>query len=265
MEQVDIAILGATPGEIAPFSESMKPSRCFEIAGNPFCIHRYSEISLLAGSTGIGKVNAAAITSAALARFRIPAVWNVGCAGAYNDSGLRIGDVLLTTDCICGDEGILDRHSHCSAGNIEIPLLHRQGVPLYDSFPPDQLLQRVQILLPPGAYEIDSSKRLRPGCAAGNRESCFRVEYGPSLTVGMVSGDMETAVERFKHYEAMAENMEGSAIAQTCRLFDVAFLECRGISNIAGIRDKEKWDFDVAVSHSLLIVRYLLDKLFDQF
>ena len=44
--------------------------------------------------------------------------------------------------------------------------------------------------------------------------------------------------------------MEGAAIAQLCALYNVPFLEIRGISNIAGIRDKRKWNLKLASQNS---------------
>jgi futalosine hydrolase len=75
----------------------------------------------------------------------------------------------------------------------------------------------------------------------------------------MTSGDIHTADARFLSFRALAENMEGSAIAQTCLLFDVPFLEFRGISNMAGVRDKTKWDIGAAMEHCLSVIKHLLD------
>ncbi len=75
----------------------------------------------------------------------------------------------------------------------------------------------------------------------------------------MVSGDPETAADRFRSYGALAENMEGSAVAQVCLLFDAPFLEWRGISNIAGVRDKDRWDFPKAITHCHAVTRHLLE------
>jgi futalosine hydrolase len=43
--------------------------------------------------------------------------------------------------------------------------------------------------------------------------------------------------------------MEGSAVAQACFRFNVPMVECRGMSNIAGDRDKGHWQIEKAVSH----------------
>lgn len=272
MESVDVAILGATAGEIAPLS-ALGPSSRVEVAGNLFSAHIYGDLRLLIGTTGIGKVNAAAIAAAVLSSFRAVEVWNVGCAGAYRGSGLEIGDVLIADNCICADEGILAKEGPMPTSSLEIPLVVKNGQPFYDRFPLSESLSRRQIrdILPEGIYSPDPSGGIRlrslgdtpsNGLARSpdmDKKSSFRIRYGPSLTVGMTSGDIQTAGARFRRFGALAENMEGSAIAQTCLLFDVPFLEFRGISNTAGMREKAGWDLSSATDHCLAAVRRLLD------
>ena len=273
MEKVDVTILGATPEEIAPLRRSLRPSISSKIAGNPFATYVYRDLKLLMGTTGVGKVNAAATAAAALTSFKTVEVWNVGCAGAYEGSGLEIGDVLISENCICADEGILRKEGPMSTSTLAIPLVLKDGRPFFDSFPLDESLARAQMraILPAGMFSTDPSGGIRPDDLPG--EKCdspapgyyhekkrrFRVQYGPSLTVGMVSGDMDTADARFRSFHAQAENMEGSAIAQTCLLFDVPFLEFRGISNMAGVRDKVKWNLRAAMEHCLSVIKHLLD------
>jgi futalosine hydrolase len=225
------------------------------------------------GTTGVGKVNAAATAAAALTSFKTVEVWNVGCAGAYEGSGLEIGDVLISENCICADEGILRKEGPMSTSTLAIPLVLKDGRPFFDSFPLDESLARAQMraILPAGMFSTDPSGGIRPAGfldehgdspAPGyypEKKRPFRVQYGPSLTVGMASGDVDTADARFRSFHAMAENMEGSAIAQTCLLFDVPFLEFRGISNMAGVRDKARWDLRVAMEHCLSVIKHLLD------
>ena len=268
MEQINLAVLGATPSEIAAFSRYFPLSREFDIAGNPFGVHKHGDFCLLIGATGIGKVNAAAICAAVLAKHRIEEVWNVGCSGAYSESGLRIGDVLISRSCICADEGILRKDGTDGMAVIGIPLLLKGGSPIYNRFSLDEFLQRRRIptLLPPDTYSLDSSCLIRYDCPEQDTDRCFKIVYGESLTVGMASGDPETADERFRLHGVLAEDMEGSAVAQVCVLFDVPFLEIRGISNIAGVRDKRKWDFDAAIDHSVGVAAHLVNQfggLFD--
>jgi futalosine hydrolase len=273
MEKIDVTILGATPEEIAPLSDFFRPSSSSKIAGNQFSTYIYRDLKLLIGTTGVGKVNAAATAAAVLTSFRAGEVWNVGCAGAYGGSGLEIGDVLITENCICADEGILRKEGPMSTSSLEIPLVLKNGQPFYDCFPLDESLarRRIRAIIPAGMFSTDRSGDIRldvlcdahrcsfaPGSDPG-KNRCFRVQYGPSLTVGMASGDIDTADARFRSLRALAENMEASAIAQTCLLFDVPFLEFRGISNMAGVRDKARWDLHAAMEHCLSVIKHLLD------
>jgi futalosine hydrolase len=262
MEKIDLAILGATPGEIDPLCNLFGPSSSFKMAGNQFLTCIYGDLRLLIGTTGIGKVNASAVTASVLSRFRTAEVWNIGCAGAYGGSGLQTGDVLITLDCICGDEGILEKNGPVPASRLGIPLVLKDRRAFDDFFPLDEFLSRRQIrnLLPAGDYCLDSSGEIQTRNSAGGIEKGdeFKLRYGPSLTVGMVSGDLQTAAERSKLYGALAENMEGSAVAQTCLLFDVPFLELRGISNMAGVRDKASWRIGPAIDHCAAVIRRLL-------
>jgi futalosine hydrolase len=264
MNKIDIAILGATRGEILSLSESFPQSEKIEIAGNVFTRHVYRNLSLLIGSTGIGKVNAAAITSAVLSRFRVMEVWSVGCAGGYGGAGLRIGDVVITRDSLCGDEGVLSRDGPSSMELIGIPLVQKEGIFFYDRFPLAgfETFCKLHALLPPGSYREEClTCPPQPGRSDDAGENSFLIRYGNSVTVSMASGDVETAEKRFQVYAALAENMEGSAVAQVCFLLDVPFLECRGISNIAGIRDKKNWNLGLAVEHSHAVIRHVLNSI----
>jgi futalosine hydrolase len=40
--------------------------------------------------------------------------------------------------------------------------------------------------------------------------------------------------------------MEGAAVAQLCTLYDIPFLEIRGISNLVKQRNKKAWDVSSA-------------------
>lgn len=260
MRQPDLAILGATPGEIFPLAAAFSQTGTLELAGNSFARFDYRGLALLVGTTGIGKVNAAAVTAAVLCRFGPRTIWNAGCAGAYHGGGLRIGDVFISRECLCGDEGVLQTGGIVPSGHIGIPLLPNGDHPVYDRLPVAPLTT-VESVLPEGKYRLDRQNCLQPCRDAAFRNDCFAVKYGSSLTVGMVSGDAATADARFRHHGAIAENMEGSAVAQVCRLFDAAFLECRGISNHAGNRDKASWNFEAALVRSHAVIRYLLDNL----
>ena len=283
MAGVDVAILGAVPQEIRALSELLETCRVFSSRGQTIWVGKLAHLSVLMGTTGLGKVNAAITTASLLERFAVAQVWNVGCAGAYPEGPLRVGDVLVTKVALCGDEGVITQEGVQSVSEIGIPLVVDKGVAFFDRFPShwDENLEAIITRTLPGYYRQASGPRperavlhaaedgtgfrrsdtqdhpigelkapLGPSPAAGEAEAdLFRLVQGPSLTVGMASGDPQVARERFRRYGTYAENLEGSAVAQTCLRFQVPMVECRGMSNVAGIRAKETWQMEKSVAH----------------
>jgi futalosine hydrolase len=84
----------------------------------------------------------------------------------------------------------------------------------------------------------------------GAKAKPFNMRAGAFVTVSAVSGTLVRAEELAKKFKALCENMEGAAVAHVCRTYDIPFSEIRGISNIAGIRDKRKWKVKEAAKNS---------------
>ncbi|HOV84823.1 MAG TPA: hypothetical protein PLM79_00565 [Syntrophobacteraceae bacterium] len=266
-----VAVLGAVPAEVEGFFDLLEGSRSLTVAGRPFLAGNHRGRPVLIGTTGLGKVNAAITTAALLQGLSVSEVWNVGTAGCYVDSPLNLGDVLVTETAWCGDEGVLTREGVLSSREIGIPVLEVGGRECFDSIPLDAqpLMERIRARTPPGCYTLDVGsmaagsraapcKSASPHPVLGTPTGCspvsFRIVYGPSLTVGMVSGDEETARLRSERFSVYAENMEGSAVIHACLRFGVPVLECRGISNTAGDRFKDRWQTEKALSHCRAVV-----------
>jgi futalosine hydrolase len=292
---IDVAILGAVPQEISPLTELLDGCRAFPSRCQIIWVGKYSDLSVLIGTTGLGKVNAAITSTSLLERFSVTQVWNIGCAGAYAEGPLQVGDVLITDKAFCGDEGVITSKGVLPVSEIGIPILVCNGEEFYDYLPLHWKGNSQAIVknTPPGTYGQrrglpltraypcatehrhglhgsgvkDSSTRERPPHSDHSvndgepYEDLFRLIHGPSFTVGMASGDPEVAGERFRRYHVYAENMEGSAVAQACFRFHIPVMECRGISNIAGVRSKETWQLEKSIAHCHGIVINWLDAL----
>jgi futalosine hydrolase len=234
---IDVALLGAVPQEVSPLFELLESLQVIPFRGQVLWLGKASNLSVLLGTTGLGKVNAAITAAALLEHFPVAQVWNVGCAGAYPQGPLKMGDVLVTDKWLCGDEGVLTQNGVLPVSEIGIPLLMDNGDELFDHLPRrrHRHLDTIIEQTPPGEY--------------GQDEDTFTVIHGPSLTVGMASGDPAVAGERFHRYGAYAENMEGSAVAQACLRFGIPVMECRGMSNMAGVRGKETWRMEKSIAH----------------
>ncbi|MCU0586851.1 MAG: hypothetical protein MUF52_01735 [Syntrophobacteraceae bacterium] len=266
---VDVAILGAVKPEVEPLLPLLSQARVFSFRGEVLHLGTHEDRSVLIGTTGLGKVNAAITAAAILETFGAGEVWNVGCAGAYENGPLRIGDVLISQEAICGDEGILSRKGIESPRTIGIPLLTHQGQALYETFPiaaGSWAYDRALRLTPPGLYRVDGGRLRFLGSGledgdghGGNGAEVFRTVHGPSLTISLVSGDRKTAGKRRERYGGLAEDMEGSAIAQTCLRYEIPFLECRAMSNVAGNRDRRDWKLELAFERCCAVVRHWLE------
>ncbi len=153
--------------------------------------------------SGAGKVNAALATFWLLNNFWVDELWVVGICGAYPDSGLSIGDVVLATKEFYGDE----------------------------LFKPLEFEMRVLDLpCPSGAF----------------------------VTLSVLPGSVDMAKSISLRFGAIAENMEGAAVAHAASLFGVVPVEVRGVSNVAGIRDKSRWDVKKALA---ALKNFLMDFL----
>ncbi len=279
-ERIDLAILGAVPDEIVPLIQLLAACRTLRIGGETFHVGRLAGLRVTMGATGLGKANAAMMIAAVIERLDVREVWNVGCAGAFADGPLRVGDVLVADLEIAGDEGVLTGGGMLPSQLMGIPVLTRQSIKYYDRFPLPYtpMFEIARQATPEGWYEMTPDGRMvRPasnasssppaldqsdaGIVSANErpEGSFRLVHGPSLTVSMVSGDAEVASARFRHYGGLAENMEGSAIAQACLRFGVPALECRGISNMAGNRLKKDWRLAQAMRHCHALVKNWLE------
>jgi futalosine hydrolase len=253
--RIDVALLAAMPLEITGLTTGLTPAGDGAVGGERFIVGTLQAHTMLVGTLGFGKVNAAATIAALAERFVLGQVWHLGCAGAYVGGPLAIGDVLISTQCLCGDEGILETEGERPQSAIGIPLVMAAGTSYCDALPVDEkLLAWSRSIVPAGRHTNSEASQ----SDTTSSQEAFRVVYGRSLTVSLVSGDPNVAAQRFLRHQALAEGMEGSAVAQVCQRFGIPMLECRGISNQAGDRDKEHWRLDLAIHHCHTVVRTLM-------
>ena len=84
----------------------------------------------------------------------------------------------------------------------------------------------------------------------------FRVVHGPIGTVSVCAGSQRLHDERTRT-GAIAEAMEGAAVAHAAREAGVPFLEIRGISNPCGPRGGAPFDLAIAVGNAANVLAEL--------
>jgi futalosine hydrolase len=235
-----IAIISSMPFESEFILSSLKKARPYSIAGKPVHKGQLSGMNVVLMNSGIGKANAAHSVTCIIEKYPVNAIINIGVGGAYPGSGLTIGDIAFASKEIYGDEGVIDSKGWGGLEKIGIPLVQDGKKKYFNEFP---------VTLPC----LVSRGKGRAG------EFSFTIRTGRFVTVSAATGTQRRAKELEKRFNALCENMEGAAIAQVCALYKMPVFEIRGISNIAGIRDKRKWDLNLASKNCQFITLDIIE------
>ena len=184
--------------------------------------------------TGIGSVNTAHALTCQLEGQLPDLVLQFGIGGAYVPTGLPIRSVVLATEEVYGDVGVVTPEGWKPADEIGIPLVHGNP-PHFNRFPLDPQLVST-------AATISGAK------------------CGVFVTVSQCSGVQAVGDALCARFNALCESMEGAAAAHICTLYDIPFLEIRGISNLVEDREPARWDIpgaaDAAQSALIKIISH---------
>lgn len=169
---------------------------------------------------GFGPVAAAAIATEAIITHHPKRVLLLGIAGAYHSTAnnLTIGQAYRFGTVTVDGIGVGEGGDFQSADDLGWP-----------QFAGDQRRPAVNDKIELGT---DSPNHLLTVCAA--------------------SATPTQANHRQQRYGASAEDMEGFAVAMACRLQDVPLVIIRGISNVAGDRDKSNWQIKEALNSAAI-------------
>jgi futalosine hydrolase len=145
-------------------------------------------------------------------------VINAGIAGSFNDE-ISVGStVMVTSDCFA-DLGVMDNGSFRT---------------IFDEKFQD-----------PNAFPFHNGKLL---CTF---DSPFTTNLlkATGITVNTVTGNIET-IKFFKdRYQPDIETMEGAAIAYTCLMENVPYIQIRSVSNKVEPRNKKNWNISLAIKN----------------
>lgn len=188
---------------------------------------------------GFGPVAAAARTSQLIARFEPEHVWLVGIAGAIGDR-LQTGNAATFSEVACFGIGVGTGASFQTSSSLGWHQWQTED---------DQSSTRKKTsgdVLP-----LDSARGM-PN-TDGKRADL------QLLTCCAVSDSRDDVEDRQRWFpDAVAEDMEGFGVAMACSLADVPLTVVRGISNVAGDRDKSHWRIDQALEAAAGLVSCLI-------
>ena len=241
-ERVDYALVAATKEEVSMILDSLNTRR--HLYKTPFSaiLGKLEGQDIVVVISNIGITNVAMASSFVLENFRVKTLVSIGIAGAYRNSGMKPGDVAIAEEEIYGDMGIDYGAAFELLDKLGFPLYKDERSIYYNSWPvTSSLLDTAR-----GKGRLDSLP------------TDFSIRTGRFVTVAAVSGSIPRADALERRFGALCENMEGAAVAQAAKVYGVECFECRGISNIAGIREKGKWKITEAVNNSQMVFTELI-------
>jgi len=221
-----IWIVAAMKAELKLLRKELNASFQGHAEGCPYYAAELDSQAVRLGVTGIGVTSAALALGAFFTLDRPDMALMVGSAGALPESGLAVGHLITAGTEILAELGVARR-----AGIGDAAPLKLRDTPQEIPFDPSL------------------TGRLAEASASVGPASCGKV-----LTVVGVSARPEQALDRARHFQALAENMEGYALALAGKRFGIPAAEVRGISNAAGDRDRNLWDFRTAMDRAQLAV-----------
>jgi futalosine hydrolase len=203
-------------------------------------------------ATGMAAVNTAHVLTREIERHGRPAlVIQAGIGGAFVQGGLPVGAVALATEEVYGDVGVITPGGWLSAEGIGIPLVPGGAARGAES-------SAGSAARPPrfNHFPLDAALVERAAQACG-------AQTGRFLTLSQVTGTRALADHLYARFGAICESMEGAAAAHVCTLYDLPFLEVRGISNLVEDRDRAKWRIPQAARAAQEAVLQVVEHLDD--
>lgn len=167
--------------------------------------------------TGVGIPEALGRVTELIRTLRPARILNLGIAGAYPNSGLKIGDVVVVDSEVYGDVG------------FELP---------------DEPGFQAITTVPFGAAYV--APLPLQSDARWTRNGALPAVRG--CTVNACTGTDRTGLLRETLYQAAIETMEGAAVAQAGRRADLPVCQVRAISNVAARRDMRPANIAIALA-----------------
>ena len=199
-----IGIICAIPNELRYFNFTEIPIQKF--GERTFYKGSHDKHELILVQSGLGKVNAAVVSTLLIEKFDCELLLFSGVAGGI-DPGIKIGEVIIGDSLIQYDYGTLK---------------NRELLP----FRPGSI--------PTGESKNELEYSLDPKIKHKIKVSLPNVRMGIILTGDVFLQCEETQKELFEKYGAQAIDMEGAAVAQVAEQFGIPAIVVRCLSDLAG-------------------------------
>ena len=204
-----IGIICAIPNELRYFNFTENPIQ--KIGKRKFYKGTHDKHELILVQSGLGKVNAAVVSTLLIEKFYCEFIFFSGVAGGI-DPGIEIGEVIIGESLIQYDYGTLKNREMLSFRPGSIPI---------------------------GEPKNEIEYRLAPKIKHKIKASLPNIRMGKILTGDVYLQCEETKKELFEKFGAQAIDMEGAAVAQVAEQFGIPLVVVRCLSDLAGAEKQQ--------------------------
>ncbi|HDE5602246.1 TPA: 5'-methylthioadenosine/S-adenosylhomocysteine nucleosidase [Staphylococcus aureus] len=196
-----IGIIGAMEEEVTILKNKLTQLSEISVAHVKFYTGILKDREVVITQSGIGKVNAAISTTLLINKFKPDIIINTGSAGALDES-LNVGDVLISDDVKYHD-------ADATAFGYEYGQIPQMPVAFQSS----------KLLIEKVSQVVQQQLTAKVGLIVSGDSFIGSVEQRQKIKKAFPN--------------AMAVEMEATAIAQTCYQFNVPFVVVRAVSDLA--------------------------------
>jgi adenosylhomocysteine nucleosidase len=245
-----VGVLGIA-AEIAPIERRLENSREVNVQGYVFRVGTLGGRQVVVGRSGAGKVNAAIVATLMISEFKPAVILFSGTAGAV-DPSLQPGDVVIGATIAQHDVG------------MQLPDgIRRRGLRNAVTGSLDPLLVPAPESLLSVARRSAKELRLPAFRTVSGEERSPRIVEGVITTGDVFLADPGLRETLRTTLNASAIEMEGGAVVQTCRQFNVACLVIRSVTDGADPQALANYQAYLAIAseHAALVTAAIIAAL----
>jgi futalosine hydrolase len=230
----NIVVLAATHKEIDPFLNTLSSRQPIEVGKREVISGYYGRQHIHTVITRPGLVNAVQALTAAIEWIKPSLIIQTGCAGAFKQAGIGIGDIVLATEEIDLHSGIEANNPYQVMKPLPFQVVRANQQAYANRFPLNRQWTDA-------AFEILTQR------FSHSETAVFR---GLSMTASTITASDDRAAHLFENFQARMEQMEGSGTAHVALLYDIPCIEIRCASNWVGKRELKRWDIPLAAANA---------------
>lgn len=234
-----ILIAAAVAGEVEGLIQGLTSMQSQSIGGRTLVSGFMKEQAVGVVVTGPGIANTVQSLTAVMEHWHPALIVQTGCAGAFQPSGLEIGDIGIAVEDIDVQLGIQNPRQGELALKLPFPILKHEHQDIHRRYPLDKTLA------------AEACSRVQAALSGHG----VRVKRGPFVTVATVTATDPRAAQYFRRFAPLMETMEGAGAAHVALHYRTPLVHIRAASNRVGIRARQTWDLPLAFERCAAAVR----------